>query len=94
MAERYTVQARISRKARSAGERFSFDEGDVVTGDQLRALGVDVERLLVTQHIAPCRDKPASKADSGAPDFPPPDAPRPDAAPGIAPNGRGRVSDG
>lgn len=56
MNERYVVKGtRISRK--TGGVRAEYREGDIVTGDQLRALGCDIERLLTMCAIAVCEDK-------------------------------------
>lgn len=56
MNERYIVKGtRISRK--TGGVRAEYREGDIVTGDQLRALGCDVDRLLIMCAIALCEDK-------------------------------------
>lgn len=99
MNERYTVQARLIRRV--GPDKFLYNEGDTVTGDQLRAHGLDVERLLTTGHIVVCKAKAEKPAPVPSPSLAELDrAVTVTAADGAAKadapgaKGRGRVSDG
>lgn len=101
MNERYTVQARLIRRV--GPDKFLYNEGDTVTGDQLRAHGLDVERLLTTGHIVVCKAKAEKPAPVPAPVPVPAELDRAvtvtaadSAGKADAPGakGRGRVSDG
>lgn len=92
MSERYTVLAtRLSK--RSKPNKAEYREGDVVTGDQLRAMGCDIERLLTMCAIAVCEDK--AKAAKPEPE-PAPVEPEAEPVEAVKPAGFSRklVSDG
>lgn len=88
MSERYTIVARVSK--RSKPNHATYNEGDVVTGDQLRYIGADPERLLATGAIKVCEPEP--KATKPEPE-PKPVEPAAE-APKVGGPGRKLVSDG